>query len=79
MQSKRVKNLITNSVILSLPGFFSIFLSILSIPIHLNFAGLENLGNYLLFHILLSLSLLLNLGISKSVVISSNFEKKKFK
>ena len=76
MQSKRVKNLITNSVILSLPGFFSIFLSLLSIPIHLNFAGLENLGNYLLFHILLSLSLLLNLGISKSVVISSNFEKK---
>ena len=76
MQSKRVKNLITNSVILSLPGFFSIFLSLLSIPIHLNYAGLENLGNYLLFHILLSLSLLLNLGISKSVVISSNFEKK---
>lgn len=76
MQSKRVKNLISNSVILSLPGFFSIFLSLLSIPIHLKFAGLENLGNYLLFHILLSLSLLLNLGISKSVVISSNFEKK---
>ncbi len=76
LKSIKIKNLITNSVILSLPGFFSIFLSLLSIPIHLKFAGLENLGNYLLFHILLSLSLLLNFGISKSVVISSNFEKK---
>lgn len=74
--SKKIKNLITNSVILSLPGFVSILLSLLSIPIHLKFAGLENFGNYFLFHILLSLSLLLNLGISKTVVISSNFEKK---
>ncbi len=74
--SKKIKNLITNSVILSLPGFVSILLSLLSIPIHLKFAGLENFGNYFLFHILLSLSLLLNLGISKAVVISSNFEKK---
>ena len=74
--SKKIKNLIANSVILSFPGFISIFLSLLSIPIHLKFAGLENFGNYFLFHILLSLSLLLNLGISKAVVISSNFEKK---
>ena len=75
-QSQKIKNLIANSVILSFPGFISIFLSLLSIPIHLKFAGLENFGNYFLFHILLSLSLLLNLGISKAVVISSNFEKK---
>lgn len=74
--SKKIKNLIANSIILSFPGFISIFLSLLSIPIHLKFAGLENFGNYFLFHILLSLSLLLNLGISKAVVISSNFEKK---
>ena len=75
-QPQKIKNLIANSVILSFPGFISIFLSLLSIPIHLKFAGLENFGNYFLFHILLSLSLLLNLGISKAVVISSNFEKK---
>ena len=75
-QPQKIKNLIANSVILSFPGFISIFLSLLSIPIHLRFAGLENFGNYFLFHILLSLSLLLNLGISKAVVISSNFEKK---
>ena len=74
--SKKIKNLIVNSAILSFPGFISIFLSLLSIPIHLKFAGLENFGNYFLFHILLSLSLLFNLGISKAVVISSNFEKK---
>ncbi len=74
--SKKIKNLIANSAILSFPGFISIFLSLLSIPIHLKFAGLENFGNYFLFHILLSLSLLFNLGISKAVVISSNFEKK---
>ncbi len=75
-KSKKIKNLLTNSAILSLPGFISIFLSLLSIPIHLKFAGLENFGNYLLFHLILSLSLLLNLGIAKSIVISSNFEKK---
>ena len=79
MNSKTIKNknLLLNSAILSLPGFISIFLSLLSIPIHLKFAGLENFGNYLLFHLLLSISLVLNLGISKSIVISSNYEKKK--
>ena len=76
LKSKKIKSLLTNSSILSLPGFISIFLSILSIPIHLKFAGLENYGDYLLFHILLTLSMLFNFGISKSVVISSNFEKK---
>ncbi len=77
MNSKSIKNknLLLNSAILSSPGFFSIFLSLLSIPIHLKFAGLENFGNYLLFHLLLSISLFFNVGISKSIVISSNFEK----
>lgn len=76
IKSIKFKNLLTNSAILSLPGFFSIFLSLLSIPIHLKFAGLENFGDYFLFHIILSLSLLFNFGISKSIVISSNFENK---
>ena len=72
----KIKYLLKNSAILSLSGFLSIFLSLVAIPIHLKFAGLENFGNYLLFHLLLSLSFLLNLGISKSVVISSNNNKK---
>ena len=66
------KKLIINSTILSVPGIISIFISIASIPIHLNTAGIENYGNYIFFHIFLSLSFLLNLGIAKSIVISIN-------
>tara|TARA_B100000767_G_scaffold110112_1_gene105415 strand:- start:742 stop:2079 length:1338 start_codon:yes stop_codon:yes gene_type:complete len=69
--------LISNGVILSLPGILSIFISLISIPIHLNIAGAENYGNYLIFHFLLTISLILNLGIGKSIVISmNNFPKK---
>lgn len=71
-KNKLLKNLYTNSLILSLPGFFSIFLSLFAIPIHLKGLGIDNYGNYLIFHIFLSLSFLLNLGISKTIVISSN-------
>ena len=74
-----IKNnkLITNGIILSLPGILSIFISLISIPIHLNIAGAENYGNYLIFHFLLTISLILNLGIGKSIVISmNNFPKK---
>ena len=66
------KKLIINSAILSIPGIISIFISIISIPIHLNIAGIENYGNYIFFHIFLSLSFLLNFGIAKSIVISTN-------
>ncbi len=76
IKSIKIKNLLKNSLILSIPGFISIFLSLVSIPIHLKIAGIENYGNYLLFHILLSISLILNLGISKTTVISSNIIKK---
>ena len=71
-KNKLLKNLYTNSLILSLPGFFSIFLSLFAIPIHLKAFGIDNYGNYLIFHIFLSLSFLLNFGISKTIVISSN-------
>ena len=79
IETIRIKNLVHNSIILSIPGFVSIFLSLLAIPVHLKIAGLENYGNYLLFHILLTLSQLFNAGISKSVVIGSNFESKNIK
>ena len=74
-----IKNnkLISNGLILSLPGILSIFISLISIPIHLKIAGAENYGNYLIFHFLLTISLILNLGIGKSMVISmNNFPKK---
>ncbi len=66
------KKLLFSSAILSLPGLISIFVSLLAIPIHLKIAGMENYGNYIMFHLLLTTSLLLNLGISKSIVISIN-------
>ena len=74
---KKNNKLISNGLILSLPGILSIFISLISIPIHLNIAGAENYGNYLIFHFLLTISLIFNLGIGKSMVISmNNFPKK---
>ena len=69
-----IKNskLISSGIILSLPGVLSIFISLISIPIHLNIVGAENYGNYLIFHFLLTISLIFNLGIGKSIVISMN-------
>ncbi len=72
------KDLIKNSSILSIPGFISIFISLLSIPIHLNYAGSENYGNYIIFHFILLISINFNFGIGKSTVISiNNFPEKK--
>ena len=72
------KKLLFNSAILSIPGVISIFISLLAIPIHLKIAGIENYGNYIIFHFLLTVSFLLNLGIAKSIVISiNNFPKYK--
>ena len=66
------KKLLFNSAILSIPGLISIFISVLAIPIHLKIAGIENYGNYIIFHFFLTISFLLNLGIAKSIVISIN-------
>jgi len=67
-----ISRLILNSSILSLPGFFSIILSLVSIPIHLKFAGPESYGDYIIFQFVLIISIILNFGISKSIVISIN-------
>ena len=66
------KKLLFNSTILSIPGLISIFIALLAIPIHLKIAGIENYGNYIIFHFFLTISFLLNLGIAKSIVISIN-------
>ncbi len=60
-----------NSFILSLPGFVSVFFSLFAIPIHLNVLGNENFGNYIFFHLILSFSFLLCLGLPKSIIIAS--------
>ena len=73
----KFKQLIKNSAILSLPGIFSIFISLLSIPIHLNYAGAESYGNYMIFHFILMISLNFNFGIGKSTVVSVNNYPKK--
>ena len=66
-----------NGIILSLPGLLSIIVSLVAIPIHLRIAGAENYGNYIIFHFILTISLILNLGIGKSIVISiGNFPQK---
>ena len=65
-------NLIKKSSILSLPGLISIFISLSSIPVHLNLAGPESYGNYIIFHFILMLSVTLNLGVGKSTAISIN-------
>ena len=75
----KFKDLITSSSILSVPGFASIFISLLSIPIHLNYAGPENYGNYIIFHFILMISINLNFGIGKSTAISINNFKQKSK
>ena len=73
----KFKKLVKNSAILSLPGIISIFISLLSIPIHLNYAGAESYGNYMIFHFILMISLNFNFGIGKSTVISVNNYPKK--
>ena len=63
--------LYSNSLIISAPGFISIFLSLFAIPIHINTLGMGNFGDYIFFHIALSFSFLLCVGIPKSIIIAS--------
>ena len=66
-----------SGIILSLPGLLSIIVSLIAIPIHLNIAGAENYGNYIIFHFILTISVMFNIGIGKSIVISiGNFPQK---
>ncbi len=68
----KLNKLIKKSTILSLPGLISILISLSSIPVHLNLAGAESYGNYIIFHFILMLSINFNLGIGKSTTISIN-------
>ena len=75
----KIHKLLINTSILSLPGILSILLSLISIPVHLKIAGVENYGNYIIFHFLLIISSILNLGIGKSIAVSINNYPKKNK
>ena len=71
--SLKIHRLIKNSSILSTPGILSVFLSLVSIPIHLEISGVESYGNYIVFHfIFLIISIILNFGIGKSITVSIN-------
>ena len=75
----QIYKLLINSSILSLPGIFSIIFSLISIPLHLKIAGIENYGNYIIFHFLLIIASIFNLGIGKSITVSINNYPKKLK
>ena len=68
----KFNNLLINSSILSLPGILSIFLSLLSIPVHLNIAGVLEVWKFYNFSFLIIISSILNLGIGKSIAVSVN-------
>ena len=78
MNIKKYK-ILKNSAILSLPGLISVILSLVSIPIHLNIAGTESYGNYIIFHFILVLSIIFNFGVGKSIAVSINNYPKKNK
>ena len=61
--------LLSQSSILMLPSFLGFFLAFISIPIHLQIAGKEDYGNFLFFHFIFSIGLLLNGGLNKITLI----------
>ena len=54
-----------NIIISSIPGFVSIVLSFFSIPIYLNYLGLEKYGNFLILHIFLTIVMITNFNLGK--------------
>ena len=54
-----------NIIISILPGALSILLSFFSIPIYLEYLGLEEYGNFLILHIFLSIALVTNFNFGK--------------
>ena len=68
--NKSNKKFFLNSFFSSLPGFISILLSLLSIPIYLKFGGKEEYGNYIFLHFLSFIAPILNLGLGKIAAIN---------
>ena len=69
------KKFFFDSAFASLPGFISIFLSLLVVPLHLNFAGIDHYGQYIFLHLVSSFGFFLNFGIGKITVVNISKEK----
>jgi len=62
---KKNKIFFLNSFLSALPGFFSVLLSLLSIPIYLKYGGTKEYGDYIFLHFLSFIAIILNLGLGK--------------
>jgi hypothetical protein len=62
---KSNKKFFLNSFFSGLPGFISILLSLLSIPIYLKYGGTEEYGSYIFLHFLSFVGQIFNLGLGK--------------
>ncbi len=69
----------SNSFLASMPGLISIFLSLLAVPLHLNFAGTDHYGQYIFLHLISSFGFFLNFGIGKITTINISKNRKKNK
>ena len=69
---KKNKIFFLNSFFSALPGFFSVLLSLLSIPTYLKYGGTKEYGDYIFLHFLSFIAIILNLGIGKisTIIIS---------
>ena len=73
----KINKLLINKTNIIFNCILSILLSLVSIPVHLNIAGVENYGNYIIFHFLLIISTILNLiGQSQLLLVLNNYPKK---
>lgn len=74
---KTIKNLIflKNVTFLTIPSLLSIAIALISVPVHLKYAGKTDYGNYLFYHFFFSAGLLFNFGFSK--IASIDIVKKK--
>ena len=69
---KKNKIFFLNSFLSALPGFFSVLLSLLSIPTYLKYGGAKEYGDYIFLHFLSFIAIILNLGLGKisTIIIS---------
>jgi len=74
---KSNKKFFFHSFLSSLPGFISIFLSLLSIPIYLKYGGTEEYGNYIFLHFLSFVAPIFNFGLGKisAITVAQNKDK----
>lgn len=74
MIHKSNKKFFLNSFFSALPGFISILLSLLSIPIYLKYGGTKEYGSYIFLHFLSFIGQIFNLGLGKisAITIAQN-------